>query len=81
MTELSLTAKSILHAVTLKRYGVPYHECPDSIDQIKSDAAVVLWAAANGLTDANSAHTLYAIAGELNGIPSPSVNPQIPTYS
>jgi hypothetical protein len=81
MTELSPTAKAILHAVTLKRYGIPYYECPDSIDQIKSDAAVVLWAAAIELTDASSAHTLYAIAGELNGIPHLSLNPQIPTDS
>lgn len=81
MTDLSPTAKAILHAVTLKLYGIPYYECPDSIDQIRSDAAVVLWAAANELTDASSAHTLYAIAGELNNISYLSLNPKIPTDS
>lgn len=81
MTELSPTAKAILHAVILERYGVPYYEYPSSIDQIKSDVAVALWAAANELTDASSAHTLYAIAGELNGIPYLSLNQQIPADS
>jgi hypothetical protein len=38
-------------------------------------------AAANELTDASSAHTLYAIAGELNDIPYLSLNPKIPTDS
>jgi len=81
VTELSPTAEAILHAVTLKRYDVPYHACPASIDQIKSDAAVVLWAVANQLSDASSAHTLYALAGELNGISPPSLNPQVPADS
>ena len=81
VTELSPTAEAILHAVTLKRYDAPYYACPASIDQIKSDAAVVLWAVANQLSDASSAHTLYALAGELNGISSPSLNPQVPADS
>jgi hypothetical protein len=43
--------------------------------------AAALQAAANELTDASSAHTLYAIAGELNDIPYLSLNPKIPTDS
>ena len=44
-------------------------------------AAAVLQAAADQLTDASSAHTLYAIAGELDDIPHLSLNPKIPTDS
>jgi hypothetical protein len=43
--------------------------------------AAALQAAADQLTDASSAHTLYAIAGELNGIHHLSLNPKIPTNS
>jgi hypothetical protein len=43
--------------------------------------AAALQAAADQLTDASSAHTLYAIAGELNGIHHLSLNPKIPTDS
>jgi hypothetical protein len=44
-------------------------------------AAAVLRAAADQLTDASSAHTLYAIANELNGIHHLSLNQKIPTDS
>jgi hypothetical protein len=44
-------------------------------------AAAVLQAAADQLTDASSAHTLYAIACELNDIPYLSLNPKISTDS
>ena len=44
-------------------------------------AAAALRAAADQLTDASSAHTLYAIAGELDDIPHLSLNPKIPTDS
>jgi hypothetical protein len=47
MTELSPAAEAVLHAVTLKQYDVPYYACPASIDQIKSDAAAALRAAAD----------------------------------
>jgi hypothetical protein len=47
MTDLSPAAEAVLHAVTLKQYDVPYYACPASIDQIKSDAAAVLRAAAD----------------------------------
>lgn len=46
MPKLSNHAETILHAVTLRQYDVPYQACPASIDQIKADAATVLWAAA-----------------------------------
>lgn len=46
MTNLSPAAEAVLNAVTLKRYDVPYFACPKSIDQIKSDAAAALQAAA-----------------------------------
>jgi len=54
---------------------------PSELVQQWSDAAVVLWAAAYALTDASFAHTLYALASELNGIPSPLLNPQVSTDS
>jgi hypothetical protein len=47
MTDLSPAAEAVLHAVTLKQYDVPYYACPASIDQIKSDAAAALRAAAD----------------------------------
>ena len=47
----------------------------------KKALAAAIRAAANQLTDASSAHTLYAIANELNGIPHLSLNPKIPTDS
>jgi hypothetical protein len=37
----------VLNAVTLTRYDVPYYACPKSIDQIKSDVAAALRAAAD----------------------------------
>jgi hypothetical protein len=47
MTDLSPAAEAVLNAVTLKRYDVPYYACPKSIDQIKSDVAAALRAAAD----------------------------------
>jgi hypothetical protein len=52
MTDLSPAAEAVLHAVTLKQYDVPYYACPASIDQIKSDAAAVLRAAADQVVPA-----------------------------
>jgi hypothetical protein len=46
-SELSPAAQAVLNAVTLKRYDVPYYACPKSIDQIKSDVAAALRAAAD----------------------------------
>lgn len=46
MLELSPAAEAVLNAVTLKRYDAPYHACPKSIDQIKSDVIAALRAAA-----------------------------------
>ena len=65
MTDLSPAAEAVLHAVTLKQYDVPYYACPASIDQIKSDAAAVLRAAANHLGSCNASTELLAIAAEL----------------
>ena len=50
-------------------------------DRRRSQLAAALRAAANQLTDASSAHTLYAIADELNDIPYLSLNPPIPADS
>ena len=50
-------------------------------DRRRSQLAAALRAAANQLTDASSAHTLYAIADELNDIPYISLNPPIPADS
>ncbi len=47
MADLSPAAEAILNAVTFTRYDVPYFACPKSIDQIKSDAAAALRAAAD----------------------------------
>ena len=75
MTELSPTAQAVMIAATNGNFNVVndpvYKQC----------IAASLRAAANQLTDASSAHTLYAIADELNGIPHLSLNPKIPTDS
>lgn len=47
MTDLSPAVQAVLNAVTLKRYDVPYYACPKSIDQIRSDVAAALRAAAD----------------------------------
>jgi hypothetical protein len=47
VTDLSPAAQAVLNAVTLNRYDVPYYACPKSIDQIKSDVAAALRAAAD----------------------------------
>lgn len=57
MTDLSPAAEAVLHAVTLKRYDVPYQACPKSIDQIRSDVAAALRAAADQVVPSNA---LYA---------------------
>ena len=73
MTELSPTAQAVLDAADEAiRIWPPIWE---------NAIAAALQAAANELTDASSAHTLYAIAGELNGIPYLSLNQQIPIDS
>ena len=65
MTELSPAAETVLNAVTLKRYDVPYYACPASINQIKSDVAAALRAVANQanpklhIEDINYQHQLY----------------------
>ncbi len=81
MTDLSPAAEAVLHAVTLKQYDVPYYACPASIDQIKSDAAAVLRAAADQVvprdkypssywTDKDEVrYQLLAIAAELDDTP------------
>ncbi len=53
MTDRSLSpaAEAVLHAVTLKRYDVPYYACPKSIGQISSDVAAALRATADQIED------------------------------
>jgi hypothetical protein len=46
-TPVSPAAQAVLDAVTLKRWDVPHQACPKSIDQIKSDVAAALRAAAD----------------------------------
>lgn len=53
MTDLSPAAQAILNAVTLNRYDVPYYACPKSINQIKSDVAAALLAAADQVVPAS----------------------------
>jgi len=65
VTDLSPAAEAILNAVTFTRYDVPYFACPKSIDQIKSDAAAALRAAA--LYCKRDTLQLLAIADELEG--------------
>jgi len=73
MTDLSPAAQAVLTAI---------HAAPDNTrDSYRSAGAAALRAAADQLTDASSAHTLYAIAGELDDIPHLSLNPKIPTDS
>lgn len=71
MTNLSFTAQEVYDAFI----------CTPVEFSDKKALAAALRAAANQLTDASSAHTLYAIAGELNNIPYLSLNPKIPTDS
>ena len=75
MTDLSPTAQAVMIAASNGNFNVVndpvYKQC----------IAASLLAAADQLTDASSAHTLYAIAGELNDIPYLSLNPKIPTDS
>ena len=73
MTDLSPAAQAVLDAA-----DEAIREWPPIWENA---IAAALRAAANQLTDASSAHTLYAIAGELNGIPHLSLNPKIPTDS
>jgi hypothetical protein len=74
MTDLSPAAESVLNAVTLKRYDVPYYACPKSIDQIKSDVAAALRAAADQVAPLSTNRRqndirfgLLRIANELEG--------------
>jgi hypothetical protein len=53
MTDLTPAAEAVLNAVTLTRYDVPYYACPKSIDQIKSDVAAALRAAADQVVPEN----------------------------
>jgi len=73
MTDLSPAAQAVLDAA-----DEAIREWPPIWENA---IAAAFRAAANQLTDASSAHTLYAIAGELNGIPYLSLNPKIPTDS
>ena len=50
---LSPEAKAVLDAVTFSRYDVPSEACPGSIEQIKADAAQVLFAAARQILEAS----------------------------
>lgn len=76
MSDLSPAAQAVLHAVTLKRYDVPYQACPKSIDQIRSDVAAALRAAVAhtqqhrglGVWECD-ADELLAIAAELEANP------------
>jgi predicted Zn-dependent peptidase len=74
MTNLSLAAQAVLDAVGI---GSLFDE---EVTQRRHIIAAALRAVADQLTDASSAHTLYAIAGELNGIPYLS-HQQIPIDS
>lgn len=73
-SDLSPAAQAVLNAVTLKRYDVPYYACPKSIDQIKSDVAAALRAAADQVLPGSPAmipsllmvrYRLLAIATEI----------------
>jgi hypothetical protein len=73
-SELSPAAQAVLNAVTLTRYDVPYYACPKSIDQIKSDVAAALRAAADQVLPGSPAmipsllmvrYRLLAIATEI----------------
>lgn len=65
MTELSPAARAVLEAVTWKKYDVPPEGLPAFAEEMAPLLAVALRAAADHLNHANSAHTLYAIADEL----------------
>jgi hypothetical protein len=71
MTNLSFTAQEVYDAFI----------CTPVEFSNKKALAAAIRAAANQLADASSAHTLYAIAGELDDIPHLSLNPKIPTDS
>jgi hypothetical protein len=65
MSELSPAARAVLEAVTWKKYDVPPEGLPAFAEEMSPLLAVALRAAANHLDDPTSAHTLYAIADEL----------------
>jgi hypothetical protein len=65
-SDLSPAAETVLNAVTLNRYDVPYYACLKSIDQIKSDVAAALRGAAGVITFPGP-ESLLAIADELEG--------------
>ena len=74
MTNLSPAAQAVLHATWREMDYAPDRH-------VRWAAAAALRAAADQLTDASSAHTLYAIANELNGIHHLLLNPKISTDS
>lgn len=70
MTDLSPAAERVLNAVTLKRYDVPYQACPKSIDQIRSDVAAALRAAADRVDVPNQPNVTLWENGFCAGISS-----------
>jgi hypothetical protein len=77
MTDLSPAADAVLDAFTEDN---SLHDRKHNHYNTEALAAA-LQAAADQLTDASSAHTLYAIANELNGIHHLLLNPKISTDS
>lgn len=74
MTDLSHTAQSVLDA---------YSTEADRLDREVSDRemlAAAIRAAADCLTDATSAHTLYAISDELEGVKYGTYRCPLPEY-
>jgi len=65
MTKPSPAARAVLEAVTWKKYDVPPEGLPAFAEEMSPLLATALRAAADHLDNPNSAHTLYAIADEL----------------
>lgn len=65
MTKPSPAARAVLEAVTWKKYDVPPEGLPAFAEEMSPLLATALRTAADHLDNPNSAHTLYAIADEL----------------
>jgi hypothetical protein len=68
MTDLSPAAQAVLTAVTQQEYCLDPSEIPTEAARIGYLLSAALRAAGDTLSHPTSAHTLYAIADELEGI-------------
>ena len=68
MLNVTAAAQAVLTAVTQRQYCLDPCDVPEATGRIKYEAAAALRAAGDTLSHPTSAHTLYAIADELEGV-------------